>query len=126
MRAPGCLGAPASGQRLVRRQEAAEIGDRWWRGGPLPAFRGCRPWLRGTVSRLAKPLPSGLAVTNTTRRLRSCPTPGRAAPWSSSPLPGLHRGPDRRAPGSHRTERDGLGHFARPSTNTIITAWHSS
>jgi len=30
---------------------------------PFPPFRGCHPWVRGTVSGLAKQLPSGMALT---------------------------------------------------------------
>jgi hypothetical protein len=41
---------------------------------PFPPFRGCHPWVRGT-----KRLPSGMALTRATRRLRSRPTPGRGA-----------------------------------------------
>ena len=48
---------------------------------------------RGTMSGLGKRLPNGTASTRDASP-RSFPTPGRAAPQSSSPLPGLHWGTD--------------------------------
>ena len=30
---------------------------------PFPPFHGCHPWMHGTVSGLAKQLPSGMALT---------------------------------------------------------------
>jgi hypothetical protein len=47
---------------------------------PFPLFRGCHPWVRGTVSGFAKRLPSGMALTCATHRLRSYPTPGPRRP----------------------------------------------
>jgi hypothetical protein len=44
---------------------------------PFSPFRGCHPWMRGTVSGLAKRLPRGMGLTRVTRGLRSCPTSGR-------------------------------------------------
>ena len=59
---------------------------------PFPPFRGCHPWVRGTVFGLARRLPSGMALTRATRRLRSCPTPGRGALVVITAA-GLHRAP---------------------------------
>ena len=63
---------------------------------PSAPFRGCRPWARGTVSGLAKRLPSGTALTRDASP-PVVPDAGPRAPQSSSPLPGLHRGTDRAA-----------------------------
>jgi hypothetical protein len=64
---------------------------------PSAPFHGRRPWARHHVrTRQATAKRHGL---DTRRVAPSCPTPGRAAPQSSSPLPGLHRAQTAPLPG---------------------------